>query len=87
MRMRNNTVCRGLRGGNDAGQPEPGGDGTRPCSAFSAPAMPISAPITDVSKAVGECGIITSLINKFNADNPDVHVKRRPPSNGRAMTS
>jgi multiple sugar transport system substrate-binding protein len=29
---------------------------------------------TDVSKAVGECGIITSLINKFNADNPDVHV-------------
>ncbi|MCV9961570.1 extracellular solute-binding protein [Pararhizobium sp. BT-229] len=27
---------------------------------------------TDVSKAVGECGIITSLINKFNADNPDV---------------
>lgn len=29
---------------------------------------------TDVSKAVGECGIMTSLINKFNADNPDVHV-------------
>lgn len=29
---------------------------------------------TDVSKAVGECGIITSMINKFNADNPDVHV-------------
>jgi len=29
---------------------------------------------TDVAKAVGECGIITSLINKFNADNPDVHV-------------
>jgi multiple sugar transport system substrate-binding protein len=29
---------------------------------------------TDVGKAVGECGIITSLINKFNADNPDVHV-------------
>ena len=29
---------------------------------------------TDVTKAVGECGIITSLINKFNADNPDVHV-------------
>jgi len=27
---------------------------------------------TDVSKAVGECGIITSLINKFNADNPDI---------------
>lgn len=30
---------------------------------------------TDVSKAVGECGIITSMINKFNADNPDIHVK------------
>lgn len=29
---------------------------------------------TDVTEAVGECGIITSLINKFNADNPDVHV-------------
>jgi multiple sugar transport system substrate-binding protein len=29
---------------------------------------------TDVSKAVGECGIITSLINKFNADNPDIKV-------------
>lgn len=29
---------------------------------------------TDVAKAVGECGIITSMINKFNADNPDVHV-------------
>ena len=28
---------------------------------------------TDASKAVGECGIITSLINKFNAANPDVH--------------
>ncbi|WP_407703765.1 extracellular solute-binding protein [Xaviernesmea oryzae] len=29
---------------------------------------------TDVSKAVGECGIITSMINKFNADNPDIHI-------------
>lgn len=29
---------------------------------------------TDVSKAVGECGIMTSLINKFEADNPDIHV-------------
>jgi multiple sugar transport system substrate-binding protein len=29
---------------------------------------------TDVTKAVGECGIITSLINKFNADNPDIKV-------------
>ena len=30
---------------------------------------------TDVSKADGECGIITSLINKFNAESPDTHVK------------
>lgn len=29
---------------------------------------------TDVSKAVGECGIITSQINKFMADNPDIKV-------------
>ncbi|RCS22186.1 extracellular solute-binding protein [Phyllobacterium salinisoli] len=30
--------------------------------------------VTDVSSAVGECGIITSLINKFEADNPDIDV-------------
>ena len=29
---------------------------------------------TDVSKVEGECGIITAMINKFNAQNPDVHV-------------
>ncbi|HQZ11698.1 MAG TPA: extracellular solute-binding protein [Devosia sp.] len=29
---------------------------------------------TDVAKAVGECGIITSQINKFMADNPDIKV-------------
>ena len=29
---------------------------------------------TDVAKAEGECGIMTSLINRFNAQNPDVHV-------------
>ncbi|MBL1419039.1 MAG: extracellular solute-binding protein [Alphaproteobacteria bacterium] len=29
---------------------------------------------TDVDKAVGECGIITSLINKFNAENSDINV-------------
>lgn len=28
----------------------------------------------DVAKAEGECGIITSLVNKFNAENPDVRV-------------
>jgi len=31
--------------------------------------------VTDVSKANGECGIITALINKFNAESPDTHVK------------
>ena len=29
---------------------------------------------TDVSKAVGECGIITTLVNKFQQDNPDIKV-------------
>jgi len=29
---------------------------------------------TDVSKVEGECGIITATINKFNAENSDVHV-------------
>lgn len=29
---------------------------------------------TDVAKAEGECGIMTSLINRFNAENPDVQV-------------
>jgi multiple sugar transport system substrate-binding protein len=29
---------------------------------------------TDVSKVEGECGIITAMINKFNAQNPNVHV-------------
>lgn len=28
----------------------------------------------DLAKAEGECGIITSMINKFNADNPDIEV-------------
>lgn len=31
--------------------------------------------VTDVSQAHGECGIITALINKFNAESKDVHVK------------
>ena len=30
---------------------------------------------TRLAAAEGECGIITTLINKFNADNPDIHVK------------
>ncbi|HWA91435.1 MAG TPA: extracellular solute-binding protein [Rhizomicrobium sp.] len=30
---------------------------------------------TDVAAADGECAIITTLINKFNADNPGIHVK------------
>jgi len=29
---------------------------------------------TEVSSASGECGIITSLLNKFSADNPDIRV-------------
>ena len=31
--------------------------------------------VTDISKSAGECGIITAMTNKFNADNPDVEVK------------
>jgi multiple sugar transport system substrate-binding protein len=30
--------------------------------------------VTDVSKVEGECEIVTTMINKFNAQNPDVHV-------------
>ncbi|HEX8366021.1 MAG TPA: extracellular solute-binding protein [Allosphingosinicella sp.] len=30
--------------------------------------------VTDVARVEGECGIITAMINRFNADNPDVHV-------------
>ncbi len=33
------------------------------------------ASSTDVESAEGECGIITTLINRFNARNPDIHVK------------
>ena len=29
---------------------------------------------TDIDKAEGECGIMTSMINRFNAENPDVRV-------------
>ena len=29
---------------------------------------------TDVAKAEGECGIITAMINRFNAENPDIRV-------------
>ena len=29
---------------------------------------------TDISKAEGECGIVTALINRFNAENPDIRV-------------
>jgi multiple sugar transport system substrate-binding protein len=29
---------------------------------------------TDISKAEGECGIITAMVDRFNAENPDVHV-------------
>ena len=29
---------------------------------------------TDIAKAEGECGIITTLVNRFNAENPDIHI-------------
>ena len=29
---------------------------------------------TDVAKAEGECGIITTIIDRFNAENPDLHI-------------
>ena len=29
---------------------------------------------TDIAAAEGECGIITTMIERFNAENPDVHV-------------
>lgn len=28
----------------------------------------------DVGKAEGECGIITTIVNRFNAENPDLHI-------------
>jgi multiple sugar transport system substrate-binding protein len=28
----------------------------------------------DISKAEGECGIITTMVDRFNAENPDIHV-------------
>ena len=28
----------------------------------------------DIAKAEGECGIITTIIDRFNAENPDVHI-------------
>lgn len=30
--------------------------------------------VTDISKAEGECGIITAIINRFEAENPDIRV-------------
>jgi multiple sugar transport system substrate-binding protein len=30
---------------------------------------------TDLAAAEGECGIVTTLINRFNAENPDVHAE------------
>ena len=34
----------------------------------------VYAGATDLAKAEGECGIVTVLINKFNAENPDIKV-------------
>ncbi len=33
---------------------------------------------TDVEAAQGECGIMTTLINKFSAENPDVRIRVSP---------
>ena len=30
--------------------------------------------VTDITKAEGECGIMTAIVNRFEADNPDVEV-------------
>ena len=30
--------------------------------------------VTDIAKAEGECGIMTAIVNRFQADNPDVEV-------------
>jgi multiple sugar transport system substrate-binding protein len=30
---------------------------------------------TDVARADGECGIITTLVNRFQTENPDIHVR------------
>ena len=30
--------------------------------------------VTDVSKAEGECGIMTAIVDRFNAENPDIHI-------------
>lgn len=29
---------------------------------------------TEIAKAEGECGIITTMIDRFNAENPDIHI-------------
>jgi multiple sugar transport system substrate-binding protein len=29
---------------------------------------------TDIAKAEGECGIMTAMVDRFNAENPDIHV-------------
>ncbi len=29
---------------------------------------------TDIAKAEGECGIITTIVDRFNAQNPDIHI-------------
>jgi multiple sugar transport system substrate-binding protein len=29
---------------------------------------------TDIAKAEGECGIITTMVDRFNAENPDIHI-------------
>ena len=45
------------------------------------------ARTTDLAKAEGECGIITSMINKFNAENPDIPVSQSTSSPGPVIRS
>ena len=45
-------------------------------SVSSANAARFTAHSTDIAKAEGECGIITTMINKYNAENPDMKVSQ-----------
>ena len=44
-------------------------------SASSANAARVYGHSIDIAKAEGECGIITTMINRFDAENPDIHVE------------
>jgi multiple sugar transport system substrate-binding protein len=54
--------------------PKPGGPTQITLQRFFGACEAEYGAATDVAKAEGECGIITTLVNRFNADNPDIHV-------------